>query len=162
MKTVRREMLEIEKSEAFYMKMYNAINGLMFGALPLIVLLAGFLFLQFGQTTLGSIIAFYMYVGNIVEPMLNLADLRISVLTSREQKKLIDEIKAEFAVDLAGNKTASDFTSIVLHDVKHKFAKTEINIKANVDIKSPGLYGISAPSGLGKSTALKILSGLLY
>ena len=103
-----------------------------------------------------------MYVGHFIEPVQNLADLRMAILNSNEKKKLVDEIKKEFAADLAGHNKAENFNSILLKDIKHSFESKDINIKTDVDISSSGLYGISAPSGLGKSTALKILSGLLY
>ncbi|QOW61361.1 ABC transporter transmembrane domain-containing protein [Treponema pedis] len=162
LKEIRRNMLKVEKTEAFYQRMYRDINGFLFTALPLITLVAGFIFMQYGKISLGTVISFYMYVGNFVEPAQNLADLRIGVLNAGEKKKLIDEIKKDFAVVLSGNENCNNFSDILLHEVKHKFENKDINVKANLNISTPGFYGISAPSGLGKSTALKILSGLLY
>lgn len=159
---VRRNMLKVEKSEEFYQRLYRDINGFLYTSLPLVNLVAGFILMKYGKTTLGTIISFYMYVGRFIEPVQNLADLRMAILNSNEKKKLVDEIKKEFAADLAGHNKAENFNSILLKDIKHSFESKDINIKTDVDISSSGLYGISAPSGLGKSTALKILSGLLY
>lgn len=103
-----------------------------------------------------------MFVGYFVEPVLNLADLRMAILNAGEKKKLIEEVKKEFAVDLSGSEKCRDFSTIQFDKIEHSFEKTDINIKTDVHIEIPGFYGITAPSGLGKSTVLKIISGLLY
>lgn len=162
LKHERQEMLKAEKTETFYQRLYRDINGFMFSSLPLITLVTGFILMQYGKISLGRLISFYMYVGHFVEPVQNLADLRMGFLNSFEKKKLIDEIKKDFAVVLSGNEICEDFTGIELKSVKHKFENKNIDMKANLNISAPGFYGISAQSGLGKSTALKILAGLLY
>lgn len=158
----RKQMLKVEKKEAFYQRLYRDINGFMFSSFPLITLVAGFVLMQYGKISLGKIISFYMYVGHFIEPAQNLADLRMGFLNAFEKKKLIDEIKKDFAVVLSGDKICEDFSSVEFKNIKHTFENKNIGIKAKLNISSPGFYGISAPSGLGKSTALKILAGLLY
>lgn len=75
----------------------------MFSALPFICLLVGFYFSGKNQSSLGSVISFYMYVSYFIEPINNLTNLRMMVEEAKPKVALIKELESRFEQKLCGN-----------------------------------------------------------
>lgn len=160
--SLNKSFLGKEKKQLFIERLYSDVLNILFSALPLVCLLAGFYLSSKNNSSLGSAISFYIYVSYFIEPINNLTNLRMMVLGAKQKAKLIKELEDEFEQKLTGSGDFERTGEIFLERIYHNYGKVEINSDLNIKINKPGIYGISAVSGAGKSTALKILSGLLF
>lgn len=151
-----------EKKRLFVERLYSDVLDILYSALPLVCLLVGFYLSSNNNTSLGSVISFYIYVSYFIEPVNNLTNLRMMVLGAKQKAALVKDLENEFAQKLSGSETAEPTGEIFLEKISHNYGKVAVNSDVNIKLDKAGIYGISAVSGAGKSTALKILSGLLF
>lgn len=113
-----------------------------------------------GKLTAGNTLTILMYVGLIASPLSMLSNnyvtTRRSLASIRAGEKLYDEEKEK-----SGTKTLTKPINIDLKNVSVSYGKRARTFEdLNITIKSRQVIGIVGPSGIGKSTLIKIISGL--
>ena len=155
------DFLNAQKKVVFADRLYHDIADIIFFVLPLLCMIIGFWFSTMQQSTLGSVVSFYMYVPYFIEPINTLTNLRSNMLSARKKNELIAELEQDFLTQLSGSEPLAHAETVTVENINHNYGKTVITSDQKLNIAKNGLYGISAVSGAGKTTILKIISGFL-
>lgn len=114
-----------------------------------------------GVLTFGELTAILQLVERIQAPFKNISGLipeAVSVIASTERMLEIEDIKGEISKDAS---TLSDFDEILFNNVMFRYSDDAVVSNVDISIKKGEFVVISGESGAGKSTALKLLLGLL-
>ena len=155
------DFLNAQKKVVFADRLYHDIADIIFSVLPLLCMIIGFWLSTIHQSTLGSVVSFYMYVPYFIEPINTLTNLRSNMLSARKKNELIAELEQDFLTQLSGSEPLAHAETVTVENINHNYGKTVITSDQKFNIAENGLYGISAVSGAGKTTILKIISGFL-
>lgn len=126
---------------------------------PVLMILMGGMFLYRGEITVGTILLFYTYSQEMIEPLNNLADFyrgRQKALGSAERiydYLFTDENEGKVAPDIKGD--------IVLSIDINRFAWADKTILSDIheNYQAGDRIFIKGDSGVGKSTLLKLICG---
>ena len=141
----------------FWYSLYVVIYDAMTIIFPLIVLLAGFLLRERDLISIGALIAIYSLVGNMQEPMRDLASSITYYKENAARKAKLGIItEPDFNED-----TAPEIQNIEVQ-VDHLELGNQTLLK-NIQFKiQPGdIISLQGPSGCGKSTLLKLIIGFI-
>ena len=114
-----------------------------------------------GVLTFGELTAILQLVDRIQAPFKNISGLipqAVSVIASTERLLEIEDIKNETST---GKNVLSDFDEIRFNNVTFKYSDDAVVSNIDMSIKKGEFAVISGESGVGKSTTLKLLLGLL-
>ncbi|WP_219637323.1 type I secretion system permease/ATPase [Pseudomonas chlororaphis] len=117
-----------------------------------------------GQMTVGELVAFNMWSGHVVEPVLRLAqiwqDFQHTQVALRRVGDILDE-PGEAIGEGVGALHAID-GALVFEQVRFRYSDTspEVLKGLNLDIPPGSFIGVTGPSGSGKSTLARLLQRL--
>lgn len=114
-----------------------------------------------GILTFGELTAILQLVDRIQAPFKNISSLvpqAFSVIASTERLLEIEDVKDEAYSD---SEHISDFDEILFDNVTFRYNEDAVVSNINISVKKGEFVVISGESGAGKSTALKLLLGLL-
>lgn len=115
--------------------------------------------------TVGDVIAVTQLVHQIQSPFQNISSLVpqfFSVIASSERLIELEEIKDEEETgDIIENDTYSQIREIVFDNVKFSYSNDSVVSGINMHINKGDFAVVAGESGAGKSTAIKLLLGIL-
>lgn len=153
----------IKKYEIYLknIKKYTAIGygltNLIVILLPVVILIFGAIEVNAGNMSVGSLFAFYFYLGFLYEPMRNLSDwfsgVQITLGMSDRILEFIDDIKDE-----EEKENISNIDSIKIENLTFSYDnKNYIFKNFNTEMKKGDIVGIVGASGSGKSTLIDLI-----
>lgn len=153
----------IKKYEIYLknIKKYTAIGygltGLIVVLLPIVILLFGAMEVNSGNMSLGSLFAFYFYLGYLYEPMRNLSDwvsgVQVTLGMSDRILEFVDSAEVEDKKE-----AISSIDTIKVENLTFSYdEKNYIFKNFNTEMEKGDIIGIIGPSGSGKSTLIDLL-----
>lgn len=153
----------IKKYEIYLknVKKYTAIGygltGLIVILLPIVILLFGAMEVNSGNMSLGSLFAFYFYLGYLYEPMRNLSDwfsgVQVTLGMSDRILEFVDSAEVEDKKE-----AISSIDTIKVENLTFSYdEKNYIFKNFNTEMEKGDIIGIVGPSGSGKSTLVDLL-----
>ncbi len=137
--------------------LYVVFYNVMIIILPIVILMVGFLLRQKDIISIGAVIAIYSLVGQLQEPIRNIAD---SVTYYKEHqnrvKKLGEWIPAQELPEVSRK-----LNSIELKIDKLAFDDVTVLENMNFKVQCGEIVSLIGPSGCGKSTLLKMILGFM-
>lgn len=138
----------------------SAISSLISVIFPVFMVLLGGIYLSSGHITVGTLILFYTYTENLVEPLNNLSDFhRGSQAAIGAAERIYDYL---FTEDEGASQDSFVPTETSLSLDIESFAWKDQNILKNIKEEYTGgdRIFIKGESGSGKTTLLKLICGL--
>jgi len=137
-----------------------AVENFASSIMPIIVVFISGIFYYNGELTIGSLILFYTYVQNLVEPLKNLSDLSLGMhqaigaaeriypylFDEEDNNSYIKNPKLDYNKGVQINIESFGYDKEILHDV-------------NFDANAGDIVYIQGESGSGKTTLIKLLCG---
>lgn len=118
-----------------------------------------------GRMTAGDIMAVTQLVNQIQSPFKNMSGLvpqMFAVFASAERLIELEEIKSEEKTgEFADKSIYEDFESLVFDNVKFSYNENNVISGINMQIDKGDFCVVAGESGAGKSTAIKLLLGIL-
>lgn len=154
------------KSENYCNKIRGLIQGsynTLFSMLPLWSLFGGIALTFVNKCDIGSAIGFYMYITAFIVPLTNFTDARLNVIQNKKKESMVEEIVDSFNFEEAGKNSGSfEFAAIKVNGATFTYNNTTtVKFSKAFNFCTPALYYISADSGTGKSTILKLMTKIL-
>jgi ABC-type bacteriocin/lantibiotic exporter with double-glycine peptidase domain len=143
-------------------RLSSDISDILFSILPILCLLFGLYLVTLGKSDIGSAVAFYLYLGFFIEPIINLTNLRVRLIQSKKKKMLVEEILDAFEKESIGYIHDIKCNKILLNSINYQYDTNKVTFDLDIPISAHGLYYVSGKSGIGKSTILKVLTKILY
>ncbi|BBE30068.1 ABC transporter ATP-binding protein [Tepiditoga spiralis] len=141
----------------FYTRAQDEFISFIYNLIPILILGIGGLLVQRKEISLGTLIAFYSYIGWLNHPIQMLSNIVISVKKSKETLKRIEEIYNLPEDEHNGNDLLESIKNIELKNISFSYEDKEIIKNINLNIVSNNKYSIVGESGSGKSTLLNLL-----
>lgn len=154
------KLLDINKRMLMLNRVGSGVTQSIVTMMPVAVLLVGTVLIINGNTTVGTLMAFYSYIGYMYEPINNLSDYNLArqqaIGMSDRVVKFINEGNEDESLETVPNTTINE---LEFNDVDFYYNEGE-NILNDFDmkIKSGDVVAISGVSGKGKTTVLKLLT----
>ena len=154
------------KYENYLRKIVNLTqesSGILFSTLPILSLFGGIALTAINKCDIGSAIAFYMYVTFFIVPIVNFTDMKINNIQNSKKEEMIQEIINSLNIENSKN-THIDFKceEISINKIIFKYNNSNIiEFSKRLYFNKPGLYYLTADSGFGKTTILKLLTKIL-
>lgn len=142
-------------------KKYTAIGygltGLIVVLLPIVILIFGAMKVNSGNMSLGSLFAFYFYLGYLYEPMRNLSDwfsgVQVTLGMSDRILEFVDSTEVEDKKE-----AISGIDTIKVENLTFSYDENNYIFKNfNTEMEKGDIIGIVGPSGSGKSTLVDLL-----
>ena len=120
-----------------------------------------------GQKTIGDFMAFFTAMALIFEPMRRLSNVagNLQVMLASAAKIFSyfqEEHASQFSAEAHGEHSKIDFSGqIIFENVSFSIGDTLILDDVNFSVPSSGVLALVGKSGSGKTTVLKLLSGLV-
>lgn len=119
-------------------------------------------FFNTGSPTIGTMVAFAMYVNMLVQPTMSLLDTVREFANVSESLKRVDELMGEEQEHLGDLKESSVFSCpITFKNVKFSYDGKEVLKGIDITIKPNSITALVGSSGAGKTTILNLLFGIL-
>ncbi|MHB9291908.1 putative ABC transporter ATP-binding protein [Hollandina sp. SP2] len=173
MKSESQIMAIFDEQNKIYLKAENYLNkivkltqessGILFSTLPILSLFGGIALTAINKCDIGSAIAFYMYVTFFIVPIVNFTDMKINNIQNHKKEEMIQEIINSLNFENIQN-TPIDFRceEITINQIIFKYNNSNIiESSKKIYFNKPGLYYLTADSGFGKTTILKLLTKIL-
>jgi ABC-type bacteriocin/lantibiotic exporter with double-glycine peptidase domain len=173
MKSERQIMAIFNEQNKIYLKSENYLqkivklaqesSGILFSTLPIFSLLGGIALTAINKCDIGSAIAFYMYVTFFIVPIVNFTDMKINNIQNSKKEEMIQEIINSLNFENIQN-IPIDFKceEITINKIIFKYNNGNIiEFSKKLYFNKPGLYYLTADSGFGKTTILKLLTKIL-
>lgn len=137
----------------------SSTTNLIITMLPLIILVVGATLVSESSITVGTLLAFYSYLGYIYEPLNNLSDFclgtQTSIATSDRLIEFINSNEEEVQIKVNDSKPIE---TIEFKDINFSYDRCEnILEEFSLKIESGQIVGLDGASGKGKSTILNLL-----
>lgn len=140
---------------------FPAMNFSLTLASTLIMLFGGFMVLR-GEATIGTIVAFLGYVGQVYTPIRSLSQITaLYVQAETAYEKILEVLNVEPSVKEAPD--AADIKingSIKVEDVYFAYSDKPVLRGVSLEIKPGEVVGIVGPNGSGKTTLVRLLTRL--
>jgi len=143
----------------FYETLAKSITGALTGLIVITAVLVGLLFMLLGNVSIGGIVAFYIFLPRLSEPIKNLTDFNIVMQGSRAVEKRLEEMLYSEPKENAGLEKIDKIDSIELRNVGFSYPDDNENVLKNINLKlnRGQALAITGVSGSGKTTLLKLL-----
>ncbi|RPH32207.1 MAG: ABC transporter ATP-binding protein [Bacteroidales bacterium] len=117
-----------------------------------------------GALTLGELIALNRFLGYVISPIegiMNLNKQFQSIFVSNNRLQEIVSLKQTEQLSVIKTKSFAERNKLIVNNLKFSYESKEIFNNLSFSANLNTLTGFIAPSGYGKSTLFKIISGLL-
>ncbi|MCD4702510.1 MAG: ABC transporter ATP-binding protein/permease, partial [Candidatus Aegiribacteria sp.] len=157
------ERLDIDLSITRLIMILHGVYSVIGQVGKVTVMCIGGLFVIWNRIGIGEFYAFYVYLDMLLAPMMDIPNLFV---TSRQAFTSIDrEIEIlDFpdAPERDGINGEGAVSSLRLESAGFRYSGTEAGITGfDIQLDSPGMFALVGEVGSGKSTVLKMLTGLL-
>jgi ATP-binding cassette subfamily B protein len=144
--------------------MTQEVSSLLFSTLPLLCLIAGIGLTMINKCDIGSSIAFYLYISAFVVPVTNFTDLKINNIQYSKKEEMIQEIISSLIFENINNAELNfECDKVKVNGISFKYNNGKcVDLSKQLLFDKPGVYFLTAKSGLGKTTVLKLMSKLLF
>ncbi|MDL2302575.1 ABC transporter ATP-binding protein/permease, partial [Lachnospiraceae bacterium OttesenSCG-928-D06] len=121
-----------------------------------IVIVGGFIANQ-GHITIGVIFSFCTYLQYLYDPIKNLTDLNMTIQQGKAVEHRLRELIPTNQEENAQGDGINHIEKITFKDVNFKYDERTLIKNLNLEIKKGNKVAITGPSGIGKSTLIKLL-----
>lgn len=156
MKNKTKELIKLNKDLDNKNTIFTNIMNLLIVLLNLIIIFVGYILYQRGIIDSYYIIIAYVVLTSSFGPVLALANLPNNLSqTFASANRVLDIIDVKPVIK-DGNKEL-DYSSLTIKDAYFNYGNKAILKGVNLEIKQNEIIGIYGPSGIGKSTILKLI-----
>lgn len=150
------ELIKLNKDLDNKNTIFTNIMNLLIVLLNLIIIFVGYILYQRGIIDSYYIIIAYVILTSSFGPVLALANLPNNLSQTFASANRVLDIIDEKPVIKDGNKEL-DYSSLTIKDAYFNYGNKAILKGVNLEIKQKEIIGIYGPSGIGKSTILKLI-----
>jgi ABC-type bacteriocin/lantibiotic exporter with double-glycine peptidase domain len=153
LKWIKKLILNIQKYNTSYFYFTSIFPLLIFGIGALLIIHSGI--------TIGGLIAFFLYVGNLYEPLSNLATNFGSLSKTIPSFERVSSILNSPHQARKGDKILKELKELTMKNVTFGYKDTVVLDRLNFSLKFGRNFAIAVvgKSGCGKSTFARIMSG---
>lgn len=151
-----KELIKLNKDLDNKNTIFTNIMNLLIVLLNLIIIFVGYILYQRGIIDSYYIIIAYVILTSSFGPVLALANLPNNLSQTFASANRVLDIIDEKPVIKDGNKEL-DYSSLTIKDAYFNYGNKAILKGVNLEIKQKEIIGIYGPSGIGKSTILKLI-----
>ena len=151
-----KELIKLNKDLDNKNTIFTNIMNLLIVLLNLIIIFVGYILYQRGIIDSYYIIIAYVILTSSFGPVLALANLPNNLSQTFASANRVLDIIDENPVIKDGNKEL-DYSSLTIKDSYFNYGNKAILKGVNLEIKQKEIIGIYGPSGIGKSTILKLI-----
>lgn len=151
-----KELIKLNKDLDNKNTIFTNIMNLLIVLLNLIIIFVGYILYQRGIIDSYYIIIAYVILTSSFGPVLALANLPNNLSQTFASANRVLDIIDEKPVIKDGNKEL-DYSSLTIKDAYFNYGNKHILKGVNLEIKQNEIIGIYGPSGIGKSTILKLI-----
>ena len=160
-----RAVADAARSDVARARAATAVTGrfeLLLAAAVTAVLLPGVFGVRAGLTSLGSLLAFYAYVAQLLGTVSAGGALGAELAQARAGADRLREVLPSQALDVPDARLPAGHLGVTAHGVHVRYGEDR-DVLHDVDLViAPGEHmAICGPSGAGKSTLLRVLAGLV-
>lgn len=124
------------------------------------ILLIGGYKIIYGKMTIGTLVTFMQYAGIFTEPLKALISIPTEYSNNKASILSISRILKQIQKEEKQKLNMTDVSNIKIDGLYfHYEGQEEIFCNARADFRKGGIYYIIGPSGIGKSTLVKLLTG---
>ncbi len=152
----RKANIDLGKTKHLYIFLTNITAG----ALPIITITLGCYEIFENRLTIGSLLAFNSFLSYTLTPISKLASINFNIQKSIVSLERLNEI-LNLDEDQYHPPLNQQFRELSLSQVSYSYNKNKILNDASINIKKGDKIAIIGKSGVGKTTLLNILSGLI-
>ena len=134
-------------------------NGLIVAIIPVLILVFGSFLITKGRLSLGGLIAYYTFMTQLYEPITNLSDAYIGFQTGKGMSHRIEELLIQNDENNSATKL-NNIEKIEFKNVNFSYDEKKVFENLNFAIEKGDKVSIVGESGKGKTTLIKILTGL--
>lgn len=136
------------------------ISSMVIELMPVCVIMLGVYYVMHGSCTVGSLFSIYSCLSVLCEPIRNLTDYNIMAQSAHVNEQRLEELLCEES--RTGTVNISEIESITIAGMGFAYGiDAKIIHNFNLEAKKGDVIGIVGASGGGKSTLLRILTGIL-
>ncbi|MCL2376393.1 MAG: ABC transporter ATP-binding protein/permease [Defluviitaleaceae bacterium] len=156
----------VEKYESFLIRLrklqalaYSATESIM-SIIPVIAVLIGIAFVATGYITVGTIVAFFLFLPRLSKPIKSLTDFNVDLQHARAVEGRLEELLSHNYDDNDNNLEKIDkITSLEFVDISYSYENDGNEVLTDVCFSLvPGdALAVVGPSGTGKTTFLRML-----
>lgn len=160
-KSLNKKAIEIKKKVHKYEALYNEIIGSIIQAMPVIIIVLGALLIMKKEISIGDLLAFVLYVGNIATPIEVLVKLSVQYnegISGFNRFFKLMQLKPDITSENTHQQQTQHSNGAIQFDhVYFQYDQEYIIHNLNLTIE-PGAYiALVGPSGSGKSTIANLL-----
>lgn len=145
---------------AWWVTAYSVLQGGLMHMSGLVVLGWGGIQVMRGETTMGTLIAFFAALSFMLAAARSLISAIPAVLEGRASYEAIAPLLKEETIEVGPVKDFGNNHRVELHDVSFKHGEKVILRRVNAVFEPGAVTGIVGSSGAGKSTLLQLLAGV--
>lgn len=160
-KSLNKKAIEIKKKVHKYEALYNEIIGSIIQAMPVIIIVLGALLIMKKEISIGDLLAFVLYVGNIATPIEVLVKLSVQYnegISGFNRFFKLMQLKPDITSENTHQQqTRHSIGAIQFDHVYFQYDQEYIIHNLNLTIEHGAYIAIVGPSGSGKSTIANLL-----
>lgn len=137
----------------------SVLNEFLTTVIPIFMIIIGFFYVVEGNISTGQLISFYALVPFLIEPIVNLTDHALGRAHSIGMKERISEFTSNENSESGLN--ISTLESITLENVSVSYNETKVLDNVSLSVKPGDRIAVLGKTGAGKSTLIKVITGLL-
>ncbi|MCL1934978.1 MAG: ABC transporter ATP-binding protein/permease [Defluviitaleaceae bacterium] len=143
----------------FFAGLLKSSTYTLIGVMTIVAILVGLFFANLGHVSIGGIVAYYLFLPRLSEPIKNLADYNIAIQTAKAVEDRLEKLLVTEKREDDDLEKISNIDEIKFRDLSLTYPESEGNVLNNINatFKKGDSVAIIGRSGAGKTSLLRLL-----